>query len=74
MFGKKSMGVFVPFLGDFFSIVTTTVIIIPINGGVFVPFLGDFFSIGKSNINPQWKISVFVPFLGDFFSMFYGKC
>ena len=37
--------VFVPFLGDFFSIYSTRVIIVRGSRVVFVPFLGDFFSI-----------------------------
>ena len=59
--------VFVPFLGDLFSI----------NDGityykasvVFVPFLGDLFSIGYYGYRKIGIHGVFVPFLGDLFSM-----
>ena len=61
--------VFVPFLGDFFSM---AIMVVPLDGAkqVFVPFLGDFFSISS---NFRFKVlqsnTVFVPFLGDFFSI-----
>ena len=48
---EKSSGyvgnVFVPFLGDFFSI-TASGNIVKFDGIVFVPFLGDFFSMGET--------------------------
>ena len=40
--------VFVPFLGDFFSIGNIERVI-SLAKFVFVPFLGDFFSIGENN-------------------------
>ena len=61
--------VFVPFLGDFFSMYCTeleSTESLP----VFVPFLGDFFSICSSRYHPTCVlVVVFVPFLGDFFSI-----
>ena len=63
--------VFVPFLGDFFSIAENGVEM-DIESMVFVPFLGDFFSMADGL---QCFIAcriVFVPFLGDFFSIKNG--
>ena len=59
--------VFVPFLGDFFSIVC--VMDIRVVTDVFVPFLGDFFSIRREKDRWAEIRTVFVPFLGDFFSI-----
>ena len=60
--------VFVPFLGDFFSIARRS----PVREGVFlvfVPFFGDFFSIKIIASNRAALSEVFVPFFGDFFSI-----
>ena len=59
--------IFVPFLGDFFSMKE------PIGRhsltNIFVPFLGDFFSISYFFRTRNAQEVIFVPFLGDFFSM-----
>ena len=66
--------VFVPFLGDFFSIFPTpSGNIVKMDGIVFVPFLGDFFSICCETPDGTQIRTVFVPFLGDFFSIGYRK-
>ena len=66
---KLNMLVFVPSLGDFFSI---TMMMIKNRGNrkVFVPSLGDFFSIDFDTLyRNSWGQAVFVPSLGDFFSI-----
>ena len=60
--------VFVPFLGDFFSIMRNLLISKRSTIHVFVPFLGDFFSIAYLPTGVK-LFDVFVPFLGDFFSI-----
>ena len=60
--------VFVPFLGDFFSIVIHYDFCTA-KYRVFVPFLGDFFSIRSTKQIIIAGLAVFVPFLGDFFSI-----
>ena len=69
---KSLAPVFVPFLGDFFSISYKDFDKGSYILSVFVPFLGDFFSIITSMHNAECLKTVFVPFLGDFFSMFHG--
>ena len=65
--------VFVPFLGDLFSIwrwvwMRRRYVV------VFVPFLGDFFSIVRVKIAMlERNMTVFVPFPGDFFSISMGS-
>ena len=67
--GIQKRFVFVPFLGDFFSIIVMSLHSI-MQHMVFVPFLGDFFSIISISKLPELgKVTVFVPFLGDFFSI-----
>ena len=60
--------VFVPFLGDFFSMKICLMYWAQFHK-VFVPFLGDFFSIILHSIRSPLYRRVFVPFLGDFFSI-----
>ena len=60
--------VFVPFLGDFFSMLMRGKLY-SFDFIVFVPFLGDFFSISNGFMGNIERVIVFVPFLGDFFSM-----
>ena len=60
--------VFVPFLGDLFSIIMYARYSQKFLE-VFVPFLGDLFSILINEIKLRSMRLVFVPFLGDFFSI-----
>ena len=63
-------GVFVPFLGDLFSIPFRSRSSGVSSEDVFVPFLGDFLSIEHhSRQGLQNSRNVFVPFLGDFLSI-----
>ena len=63
----ENQKVFVPFLGDFFSITDVHRYIYVFHFVVFVPFLGDFFSIGMNDVSDRrhWLFSS--PFLGTFF-------
>ena len=63
--------VFVPFLGDFLSIVALIISLCSILC-VFVPFLGDFLSMIKRLGAALYGLIVFVPFLGDFLSIYDG--
>ena len=60
--------VFVPFLGDFFSIMQEQ--LNAIMALLFSsPFSGTFFQSDLKNAEKQQAFMVFVPFLGDFFSI-----
>ena len=65
--GFNHQDVFVPFPGDFFSIITKKLAAADI--GVFSsPFSGTFFSINDSKTSfKELERKVFVPFLGDLF-------
>ena len=66
--------VFVPFLGDFLSIVVLAVDERFPTKAVFVPFLGDFLSIRKDRIYPvQREVEFSSPFSGTFFQSKAGN-
>ena len=60
--------VFVPFLGDFLSIVMTLAYGAK-QFGFSSPFLGTFFQLSWNSILSTCRMTVFVPFLGDFLSI-----
>ena len=67
--GRKSAVVFVPFLGDFFSIVAGTETVKLVRESFRPLSWGLFFNGFMGNIERSVSAIVFVPFLGDFFSM-----
>ena len=68
---KTTTHVFVPFLGDFFSITECCAICAPYT--MFSsPFSGTFFQC-VHRCGWCWRRRVFVPFLGDFFSIRYDN-